>query len=228
MKRALIAGLLLAATPIAALSAQVWDATFTRTEQGHRLGNPEAKTRLITFVSYSCPHCASFEKEADAPLRLAYVQPGDLSVEVRHVIRNPLDLAAALTAECGDESKFWGNHRAILHAQDEWLQTAIDAKPATTARWTSGTMASRMRAIADDLDFYELMEPRGYSVAQLDQCLGDADAMEDIVARMAADNAAFEIPGTPSFAVNGEMVPGVHSWSALQPHLGPASLPGAE
>ena len=219
MKKALLAGSLLAAAPIAALTAQNWDATFEQTQQGHQIGNPEAATQLIAFISYSCSHCASFEVESDAPLRINYIMPGALNLEVRHVIRNPLDLAAALTAECGDESKFWGNHRAIIRKQDEWLQVAIDAQPSQTQRWTSGPMASRMRAIAGDLDFYELMEPRGYNVSQLDQCLGDEAAMQDIVARMEADNAAFEIPGTPSFAVNGNMLPGVHSWAALQPHL---------
>lgn len=228
MKRALLAGFLLAAAPVATVAAQNWDATFVRSEEGHRLGNPEAETQLIAFVSYSCPHCASFEMESDAPLRLGYVMPGTVNLEVRHVIRNPLDLAAALTSECGDEDKFWGNHRAIMRAQDEWLQVAIDAQPSQTARWTSGDMASRMRAIASDLDFYDLMKPRGYSAAQLDQCLGDDAAMRDIVARMQADNANFEIPGTPSFAVNGTMLPGIHSWGALEPHLAPAAEPATE
>lgn len=223
MKRAILAGLLLAATPIAALSAQVWDATFARTEQGHRLGNPEAATKLITFVSYSCPHCAQFEKEADALLRLTYVQPGNMSLEVRHVIRNPLDLAAALATECGAEGKFWGNHRVMLNAQEKWLKTAVEAQPAQTARWTTGTMPSRMRAIANDLDFYELMEPRGYTVAQLDQCLGNEAAMEDIMARAQADREEFAVPGTPSFAINGQLLPGVHSWAALRPHLASAT-----
>lgn len=221
MKRAILAALMLAAAPIGTLAAQNWDATYERTEQGHKLGNPAAQTKLIAFVSYSCPHCASFEQQSDAPLRIAYIMPGKVNLEVRHVIRNPLDLAAALITECGSQDKFWGNHRAIMHAQESWLQTAIDAQPAQTQRWTSGPMDARMRAIADDLDFYELMEPRGYTVAQLDQCLSDRAAMDNIVARMQADNARFDIPGTPSFAVNGAMLPGVHSWEALEPHLAP-------
>ena len=61
MKKALIAGLLLAAAPLTMVAAQNWDATHVATDGGHRVGNPAATTQLITFVSYTCPHCANFE-----------------------------------------------------------------------------------------------------------------------------------------------------------------------
>ncbi|GAA0275510.1 hypothetical protein GCM10009127_15150 [Alteraurantiacibacter aestuarii] len=224
MKRAILAGLLLAAAPLTTLSGQNartqdWGATFSETDGGHRLGNPDAATKLITFISYSCPHCANFELQSDAPLRLNYIQTGQASLEVRHVIRNPLDLAAVLTTECGPESKFWGNHRTMLRAQERWLQVAIEATPAQTQRWTTGTVGARMRAIASDLDFYELMEPRGYSSVQLDQCLTDEAAARAVAERARADNTRWEIPGTPSFAINGAMVAGVHDWANLQRSL---------
>ncbi|MCL6250624.1 DsbA family protein [Altererythrobacter sp. KTW20L] len=219
MKKALIAGLLLAVAPIAALSAQNWDATYTATTGGHLLGNPAAETKLISFVSYSCPHCANFETQSEGPLRLAYIQPGKVSVEVRNVIRNPIDLAAALAAECGPESRFWGNHRAILRDQPRWLGVATSATAAQQARWSSGTVGSRMKAIASDLGFYRLMEPRGYSVAQLDQCLTDEAEARRIAESARADNVRWTISGTPSFAINDTMQEGVHSWSALQGRL---------
>ena len=219
MKKALIAGLLLAAAPLTMVAAQNWDATHVATDGGHRVGNPAATTQLITFVSYTCPHCANFETQSDAALRLAYIQPGRINLEVRHVIRNPVDMAAALAAECGAESKFWGNHRAILHDQARWLGIASSATPAQQARWSSGTVGSRMRAIAADLDFYELLEPRGYTVAQLDQCLGNEAEARRIAETAAADNARWSIPGTPSFAINGTLQSGVHTWAALQSRL---------
>ncbi|HSG57761.1 MAG TPA: thioredoxin domain-containing protein [Paracoccaceae bacterium] len=219
MKKALIAGLLLTAAPLTAVVAQNWDATYAATTGGHLLGNPQASTKLITFVSYSCPHCASFETQSEGPLRLAYVQPGRVNVEVRHVIRNSVDLAAALAAECGAESKFWGNHRAILRDQTRWLGVASNASAAQQARWASGTVGARMQAIAADLDFYEVMEPRGYTVAQLDQCLTNEAEARRIAETARDDNTRWSIPGTPSFAINGTLQEGVHSWSALQGRL---------
>lgn len=219
MKRAILAGLLLAAAPLSAVVAQNWNVTYEETDRGHRVGNPQADAKLITFVSYSCPHCANFEKQSDAALRAGYIQSGKVSVEVRHVIRNPVDLAAALATECGPEDKFWDNHRAMMRAQPKWLETVREAGPAQTQRWMSGPLPRRMRNIAADLDFYELMEGRGYSVAELDHCLSDEAAARSLAERAEADNAAFDIPGTPSFAVNGTMLDGVHSWPGLRQAL---------
>ncbi|MFC3102253.1 DsbA family protein [Altererythrobacter lauratis] len=219
MKKAVLAGLLLAAAPISAVVAQNWDATYSTTDGGNLHGNPQASTRLTTFVSYTCPHCANFETQAEGPLRLAYVQTGRVAVEVRHVIRNPIDLAAALAAECGSADRFWGNHRAILRDQPRWLAAAQATTPAQQARWRTGTTGARMRAIASDIGLYRIMEPRGYTAAQLDQCLNNEAEARRLAETAAADNARWDIPGTPSFAINGTMVSGVHSWQALQPRL---------
>ena len=221
----ILAGVLLAAAPLAALAAQDWNLTRVQTEQGHRVGNPEADVKLIAFSSYSCPHCAHFEEDSDAALRMAYIHTGKLAFEMRHVIRNPLDLAAALVTECGPENKFWANHRAILRDQERWLKIAVDATPAQSQRWMAGSLPARMRNIAADLDFYELMAPRGYTIAQLDRCLSDEAAARAIMARGEVDRARFDIPGTPSFALNGAMLEGVHNWADLQPAIEAAGTP---
>lgn len=222
MKKALIAAVLLAVAPLTMLAAQNWDATYAATNGGHRLGNPAARNTLIAFVSYSCPHCASFETQSEGPLRLAYVQPGRANVEVRSVIRNAIDLAATLAVECGPESRFWGNHRAMFRAQARWLPIASSVTPAQQARWTGGTIGSRMRAIASDLDFYAIMEPRGYTVTQLDQCLNNEAEARRIAETAADDDQRWNIPGTPSFALNGTLLANVHDWATLQTRLNAA------
>ena len=226
MKKALIAAAaLLAAAPLNPAAAQNWDATYAVTEGGHLLGNPAATTSLIAFVSYSCPHCGNFEAQSEGPLRLAYVQPGRVKMEVRSVIRNPIDLAATLAVECGAESRFWANHRAMFRAQSRWLAVAGNASPAQQARWTSGAFGARMRAIASDLDFYSLMEPRGYSVSELDQCLTNQTEARRIAESARADATRWNISGTPSFALNGTLLADVYDWAALQRRLDAARPP---
>ncbi len=219
MKRWLAAGLLFAATPLAMVAAQDWNLTYQQTERGHRVGNPEAPVALIQFVSYTCPHCAHFEQESEAALRMHYIHGGLATVEVRPVIRNPVDLAASLLAECGTPEQYFGNHRALMLSHDRWMEKARNATPAQMQRWGTGTIASRMRAIGEDLGFHELMEPRGLSTSQVNQCLSDEAKAQEILQHAEADNAQFDIPGTPSFAVNGTLLQGVHSWGALQPML---------
>lgn len=210
---------LAASAAVAPVSAQDWNATTAATQGGHRLGNPQADARLIAFVSYSCPHCGTFEKQADAPLRLAYVQSGKVSFEIRHRIHNPVDMAAALLTECGDDKKFFQNHRAIFGKQDDWLAKARSLSSAQTQRWNTGTIPARVRAIAGDLGFYDIMERRGYTRTQLDRCLGDEAKANALIAQMQTDNAKWDIHGTPSFVLDGVLLEGVHTWGQLKPAL---------
>ncbi len=222
MKRlalAAIAALAPSAFASAPATAQDWNAQYVATESGHRVGNPEAPLQLIEFISYTCPHCAHFEQEAEAELRYTYVREGHAAREVRPFIRNIVDIAATLVAECGPEENFFANHRVLLHSQDTWLTRAQELSPEQQARWNAGGIPQRLRAIASDLDFYELMEPQGYSVTELDACLSDQARAEAIVAASNANGEQFNVPGTPSFALNGTLLEGVHSWPALQQAL---------
>ena len=62
MKKFAIVAALLAAVPLSAVAAQNWLGTTAATDGGHRLGNPDAKTRLIEFVSDTSPHSGRFFK----------------------------------------------------------------------------------------------------------------------------------------------------------------------
>lgn len=224
IKKLALAALAALALPTVPAVAQDWNAGSTETATGHRLGNPEAPLQLIEFISYTCPHCAHFEQEAEAELNYFYVREGHAAREVRPFIRNIVDIAATLVAECGPEENFFPNHRVLLHSQDEWLARAQALSPAQQARWSAGGIPQRLRAIASDLDFYDLMEPRGYSVTELDACLSDQARAEAIVAASNANGEQFAVPGTPSFALNGTLLPQVHSWPALQPVLANARM----
>jgi protein-disulfide isomerase len=222
MKKLAILAALLAAVPLTAVTAQNWLGTTAATSGGHRLGNPQAKTELIEFVSYTCPHCGKFFKEADGAIKLALVQPGKASVEIRHFIRDPIDLTAVVLANCGDRAKFFGNHEMFFSRQEQWLSKAQGAARSQQQRWTSGTVPERLRAISSDLGFYEMMERRGYTRAQVDRCLSDQKEIDALVEQAQADRAQYKVSGTPSFVVNGKLLDGVHQWSDLQKALASA------
>ena len=79
-----------------------WHAVIAKTERGHLIGDPDADTRLIEFVSYTCSHCANFAIQGEPALDLTLLMPGKMAVEVRPVIRNALDLTVTLLAQCGE------------------------------------------------------------------------------------------------------------------------------
>ncbi len=216
---ALVAGLAGLAAPALA-AGQNWLTTQVVTpEGGHRVGNPAAQNKLIEFVSYTCPHCGEFFKEADGPLKLGAVQPGNTSVEIRHIIRDPVDMTAVALVNCGDPKKFWGNHDMFFARQDKWTTTWQLTLPSQRQRWQSGTMLSRMRAIAGDLGFYEMMETRGYTRPQVDQCLSDTKKLQAIADASNAGADKYGVNSTPSFVLNGKLLDHVHTWSDLQKAL---------
>ena len=195
-----------------------WTGTVTKTDGGHRIGNPDAEAQLIEFMSYTCSHCAQFARTGEGAIKLLYVPSGKVSFEIRHLIRDPIDLTVALAAQCGDTRNFPGNQEALILKHPEWMAKARSMTQAQMSRWQFGRFPTRAQAIASDLDFYEIMERRGYSRSELDQCLTDEAKAREIANQSQADIQRFALHGTPSFFINGEEVE-AHDWTSLQPHL---------
>ena len=195
-----------------------WAGMLQASDGGHLFGNPEAEKKLIEFMSYTCSHCAEFARKGDAAIKLSYVPTGKISYEVRHLIRDPVDLTAALLTHCGDEKKFGGNHEAIMYRFDEWMDKARNATQAQRSRWQFGTNSARFQAIASDLDFYEIMETRGYRRADLDRCLSDEAKAKALADTSAADVAKYQLTGTPSFVLDGKQLE-AHDWPSLEKRL---------
>ena len=217
--RAGLAALLIACGSAMPAAAQDWARTVAFEDGGHVIGNPDAETRIVEFMSYTCSHCAKFARDGEPAIRLAVVPTGNYAFEIRHLLRDPVDLSAALLAHCGDAAKFPMNHAAILARFEDWMERAQNATEAQKARWSFGSNAARRRAIASDLGFTEIMEGRGYSRVEIDRCLSDETKASAMVEQSQADMESYGVRGTPSFAIDGELLDGVHSWQALEPVL---------
>jgi protein-disulfide isomerase len=185
---------------------------------GHSWGNPAAPVKLVEYISYTCPHCAHFQKQADAPLRLVYVQPGKVQVEIRHLIRDPVDMVVALLANCGPPDRFLANHNMFLRTQDAWVATIDKASSGQKSRWTSGPNDARMRAIAADFGFYGMMERRGYARPTVDRCLADT-ATANRIAAQTVEADKLGIKGTPAFMLNDVLLAGTFDWQSLNTQL---------
>lgn len=196
-----------------------WAAHVVETEGGHAIGDPQAPLRLTEYISYTCPGCARFTREGEGALALAYIAPGRVRLEIRHLLRDPVDLTAALLTHCGAPARFPHNHAAFMLSQDSWLGRIGSASAAQRQRWTAGDPAARRRAIAGDLGFYDIMERRGYGRAEADRCLADEGMARRLAEHSAADWRIPGIGGTPAFAIDGAVLAGTHDWSQLEPQL---------
>lgn len=196
-----------------------WNTHVVRADGAHVIGNPKATRVLTEFVSYTCPHCGDFARTGDEALKLAHVGPGNLRLEIRHIVRDPVDLTVAMMTWCGDPKKFPQNHAAFMHSQPRWLSLARSTTPAQRQRWSSGDIPARMRAVASDLDFYKIMEGRGYSRTDIDKCLANTELTNALAANSTRDAERYNVAGTPSFALDGKLLPEVHDWPTLEKHL---------
>ena len=220
------AALALSLTSVAMLSMAAtravpgnWNAQVAVTPSGsHVLGNPAAQIKLSEYISYTCPHCAHFDAEASDRLRVYGVTQGKLSVEVRHLVRDPIDLTVAMLTNCGPPGRFFANHTAFLRSQERWMATANSATAAQQSRWTTGTQKSRLQSIATDFGFFAMMEQRGYDRMTVERCLADP-VMAKKLADQTAEASRLGVEGTPSFLINGVLLAGTHDWTSLKAQL---------
>ncbi len=189
----------------------------------HIVGNPAAPVRLTEWSSYTCPHCAHFAAEADGPLRHDYVAGGRVSYEIRHLVRDPIDFAMAIAANCGPMSGFLARHEGLMSAQGAIIARVQALPQSTFAAWQQVPVAQRVRRVADDSGVTQWMRDHGISAAAANACLADEGLQRRLVA-MTNQAGEAGINSTPSFAINGTVAADVHSWDALHPVLDAAKV----
>ncbi|WP_374944406.1 thioredoxin domain-containing protein [Sphingomonas sp.] len=211
---ALLAFLLLSG----AAAPRDWTATVTRTPAGaYVLGNPQARVKLVEYASYTCPHCAAFARESDAVLKGRMIRSGSTSLEVRHFVRDRLDLAAAILARCTGPRGFFGASAAIYAAQEQWLARGMQFDQLNASQLALYSQADQLRAEAEGSGLTALVQARGLLPAATAACFDDDAATAQITAMTAA--APRDLPGTPTFFINGRIVPRTAAWAQLEPAL---------
>jgi protein-disulfide isomerase len=208
-----------AARPAAATD---WTRTVTLGANGaYILGNPNARTKLVEYMSYTCPHCSHFAAEGMASLKKDWIRRGLVSLEFRNFVRDPFDLTAALLARCGGAARFVGNHDALFANFDPWMNIAQTYNGAESA-----DKVAQMADIADKTGLFALLAKRGLTPAAQRQCLADKQAMSDVLGLTANAWDIKEFGGTPFFLINGKALEHVHDWATLRPLLPPLPRSG--
>lgn len=204
------------ATPVTPGGAGNWVEMVAATpEGGYRMGNPNARVKLVEYASLTCGVCGKFAADSAGALKERYVATGDLSFELRNLVRDPVDLTAVTLARCGGPQPFFMLSEQILQTQADWLHrlTAADQQRISALAPAQQPPAW---AAATGLDGFVRM--RGITADKAGQCLADGAAME----RIASYNEGAQklgIRGTPTFFINGNQVTDAVTWEALEPKL---------
>jgi protein-disulfide isomerase len=195
-----------------------WQTHVVKTANGgFVVGNPNAKVKLVEYLSYTCPHCAAFSKESAAVLRGQMVRSGSTSIELRNLVRDQLDLGAALLARCAGPAGFDKLSAAFFAAQDQWLPAGIQWEQTNGQRVALYPKMARLKASADGAGLTAIARANGMTQAQIDACFASEAGLQPIMTMMQQVPAG--ITGTPGFLINGKLQDQVYGWTALQPAL---------
>ena len=216
------AALLLALTVFAApaLAKTDWANTIAATpEGGIRIGNPDAKVKIVEFASYTCGHCKVFHETGIPALKAKYIAGGNVSLEQRSFIRNGEDLSASLLVACQAPRPALAMADKLFAEQDAWTKPFIDMSTAdkNALAAVSPDQQPAKKAELGGLDRWA--DARGLPLAKSAICLRDKAAQDRLIATRNEAMTRHKLQGTPLFLINGTAVPAVYDWNKLEPSV---------
>lgn len=151
------------------------------------LGSPDAKVKIVEYLSFTCPHCEHFHAQVFPKLKADYIDTGKVLIEYHEVYFDQMGLLGAMLARCGGEMRYFGLTDMLYDKQRDWAAAeSIDAAV---------------------VELKKFGRAAGMDDAAVDTCLHDQKMAESLVAHYQA-NIAKDYPGdtfhgTPSFIING-------------------------
>ncbi|RHZ96755.1 DsbA family protein [Cereibacter sphaeroides] len=168
--------------PMAASAQEAGSAQTAAAVEDMTMGAEDAPITIVEYASFTCPHCANFEKEVLTPLKRDYIDTGKVRFTFREVYFDRYGLWAAMVARCGGEMRYFGIADLIFEQQKEWV-TNDPAQVATNLR--------------------KIGKTAGLDDAALDACMNDQAKAEALVAAFQKNSQADDITATPSLIING-------------------------
>jgi protein-disulfide isomerase len=154
---------------------------------GFAHGNPKAPVWIVELADFGCGYCEKFAKETLPVLDSVYTRTGRVSWRfvpfVTGMFTNATEAVEASVC-AAEQGKFWPMHDQLYKQRKAW-------------------MASR----GPRQFFARMAQQLGLDLAKFGQCAKS----KETAATVAKNNAlaqAIGVRGTPTFVINGEIVPG--------------------
>jgi protein-disulfide isomerase len=151
-------------------------------------GSDSAVVHVMEFSDFECPYCARFGTIQMPDIRQRLIATGKVRWTFMHfpLQGHQKSPTAHLAAACANvQGKFWLMHDMIYQNQDEWVESGNPAR----------TLAGYARRIGLDLAPYE-------------QCMDQREAWGTVLADKQLGDSLL-VNSTPTFYLNGRMMPGV-------------------
>lgn len=205
---------------VAAPAGQKWSEVVRATPDGFVMGNPDAPLKLIEFASPTCSHCADFSKNGAAALKSEFVDSGRVSLEIRPFLINALqDSMIAATLTCAGPDRFFPLLENVFASQEELFGGFQNADQAAVQAAANLPPEQRFGSVASATGISSFFAARGIPETETARCLSNPAAIEKYNESTQRNSTEFEITGTPTFVLNGEVLQGAGTWEAVRERL---------
>jgi protein-disulfide isomerase len=194
-------------------AAKDWSRTVVITQEGgFRMGNPDAKVKLVEYGSLTCSHCADFANASKAGL-IGHVKSGKVSFEFRNYVLNGIDVTASLVARCAPAEHFFPLVEQLYATQSGWVSKISDLPDAEKNLVLALSEGARFIRLGEIGGIIDMGARHGVAPDKARQCLADPAGLERLGA-MGEAAVALGVEGTPTFFINGAMAP-VNDWPGI-------------
>lgn len=149
------------------------------------LGNPDAPVTIVEYSSFTCPHCANFNRGVYNEIIENYVETGQVHYIKREVYFDAYGLWAALVARCGGPERYHGIVEMLYEGQRDWAGAQDGAQ-----------VADNLRGIG---------RRAGMSNDELNACLEDREMATALMDVYRVNAERYGIRSTPSFVINEQL-----------------------
>ncbi|ALJ15386.1 thioredoxin domain-containing protein [Sphingopyxis macrogoltabida] len=204
---------------VAAPANKSWSQTVAVSpDGGYVMGNPDAPIKIVEFASITCSHCAEFSKESHEEIKRDFIDTGRVSLELRNFVRDPLDASAAAIIRCAPVDRFYPLIENTFASQAE-LFAAAQANPKGGEEAMALAPAQRFPALAKAWKLDTFFQSRGVTAEQVNACLGKIENISKLEEGTNAAIEKYQVQGTPTFVINGQVAEGVATWPLLRDRL---------
>ncbi len=159
------------------------------------MGAEDAPITLIEYASYTCGHCAHWEREIFPRLKMEYIDTGKVRFIHREVYFDKVGLWAGLLARCGGDEKYFAMSNMLYVDQQQWMGD------------------HNLATVGDNLRKMGLKA--GLTAEQIDACFADQVMAESMVMTFQETAGKDEINATPTMMIDGEKQTNV-PWDELK------------
>ena len=159
-------------------------------------GNENAKIKIYSYQSLTCPHCAHFHIQIYPLLKKDYIDTGIAKIYFKHF---PLDLAAlnaAKIAQCVNKEKRISFLEHLYKTQESWIK------------------GTNIEDINQNLK--KSVKQFGLNEDDFDKCLAFEDVENYILNSRIEAVKKFKIKSTPTIVINDEIFKGTLEYKNLK------------